>query len=227
MKHIAKNGRAFTITDLSGVLYGRLRVLRLHTAGTANTRLWLCVCSCGTEKPILGARLLSGKTKSCGCLRKDMMTTHGLYDHASYNSWHAMMARCYTPSTEGYYRYGGRGIKVCDRWKDVRNFVADMGYRTKGCIIDRKDNDGNYTPENCKWSTPTEQANNRTTSVKIKYKGVTDSVRGWAERTGLSTHIIYRRRKAGLPIEDVLSQVTRRSQVVVSLTKPILEKGLA
>lgn len=126
-----------------------------------------CRCECGTERVVLSQSLRTGNTKSCGCLKAEARSalTHGRSRDRgpTYRSWLSMTARCTSRANKRWPRYGGRGIKVCARWSGVDgfvNFAADMGERPVGKSIDRKDNDGNYEPSNCRWSTPAEQNRN-------------------------------------------------------------------
>lgn len=121
-----------------------------------------CVCNCGTTKVIAYANLQNGDIKSCGCYRKDLLKTKTLIKHPLYRTWDGMMQRCTNPKTQGYKNYGGRGIKVCERWMKSKNFIEDM-YPTwqKGLTLDRIDNDGNYELDNCRWATRLEQASNK------------------------------------------------------------------
>jgi hypothetical protein len=157
--------------DLSGQRFGRLTVLRRHVK-VRRGWYWLCRCDCGAEKAILRANLTGGsRTTSCGCLVKDILQKrnhkHGLARRGSvsseYHIWQGMLQRCFDEGNPAYSEYGGRGITVCERWvKSVECFIEDMGPRPgKEYSLDRKDNDGNYEPGNCKWSTRVEQANNR------------------------------------------------------------------
>ena len=138
---------------------------------------WTCKCICGTQKVIQGSLLLNGGTKSCGCLHKErtsaVKTTHGLRKSNLYPVWRSMKSRCYNPSNERYPDYGGRGIIFCDEWLDFQLFhswALANGYK-KGLSIERKDNDGNYCPVNCKWATSTEQNNNRRDNIQVLYQG--------------------------------------------------------
>ena len=174
--------------------YGRLTVIGepfLKPVGTKGRKATHveCRCSCGVVKAYALVNLKRGVTQSCGCLMRERSsecnTKHG---HArvakksrEYSSWRSMINRCTNPKSIDYPRYGGRGIKVCDRWLKFENFLEDMGRRPEGMTIDRKNVDGDYVHDNCYWATQKEQSNNRRSNRFITAFGKTQTLAQWAE----------------------------------------------
>lgn len=155
----------------------------------------LCRCKCGTERRVVTRDLRNGKSRGCGCTRmpkfraaqKAVATTHGKSHTArEYTIWIDMRRRCHQPQRPDYHRYGGRGIVVCERWRnDFAAFYADMGQRPDGCSLERRDNDGPYSPENCFWASKKVQDNNKRTSVRYAIFGEKLTLPEAAERYGI------------------------------------------
>lgn len=168
--------------DLIGNQYGRLLVVERKGSDEHRNAIWKCICSCqdANEVMVTTNQLRSGNTKSCGCLSKEtarnLLQTHGLRYHPLYQVWRNMLARCNNPKASKYSQYGGRGIKVCDRWlSSIENFIEDVseGYE-KGLELDRINNDGDYEPDNVRWVTHQQNNMNKRSrkNTSSKYKGV-------------------------------------------------------
>ena len=208
------------LNDLLGQRFGKLTVIARAENNKHNSAMWLCKCDCGTEKIIQGDCLLKGHTKSCGCLRASLLPIlglkHGLGKTRLHSIWLDMRRRCYKKNRKAYKDYGGRGITICDEWKDdflsFYNWSINNGYEDN-LTIDRIDVNSNYEPSNCRWITKREQCKNTRANINITYNNQTKTLSEWAEILKINYNTLHSRIKVlKYPVEK-------------AFTKPVQECG--
>lgn len=205
--------------NLIGLKFSKLTVLGLYSCERDGVdrfkRYWLCQCDCGNTKVVSGHSLKGGTTKSCGCLNNDYhkkRIIHGITKHPLYLVWYNIIDRCTNPESKDYHNYGGRGITVCEEWKDVTNFynwAISHGWR-KGLKTDRKENNGNYEPSNCHFVTPWLNSLNRRDTVYVNYKGKRITAAELAKNSNISVQTFKSRLKKGWDIEKALTERPRK-----------------
>lgn len=171
-----------------GDVFGQLRVVATGRKKSDGRSIAVCKCSCGSDdRQIRFDALTSGRTVSCGCIHKERTSTHKMSKHRHYKRWWGMIDRCSNKKNPSYAHYGGRGIKVCERWLDINNYIADLpdGY-FEGAEIDRIDNNGDYEPGNVRWATTSENCDNRRTRHSIEFMGQAKSITAWAKDIGIN-----------------------------------------
>lgn len=192
----------------AGDKFGRWTVVVAESSNKNNQYMAIMQCECGVEKEVSISNVVLGKSKSCGCLAKeetgDRARTHGMSKTREYATWNRMWSRCTNPIVERYPIYGGRGIRVCNRWKNFENFFEDMGFiPSKLHSIGRINNDGNYEPSNCRWETPKQQRENKSSNRFITRNGESKTVSQWSDETGIPYSRLYQRFRLGLSIDDI------------------------
>lgn len=201
--------------------FGRLTAIEPATSLNGKTR-WRCVCDCGNEKVIRASDLRSGRINSCGCLRREVTSmrarNHGLSTDAYgnkprlYRIWKQMRQRCLNPNDTAYPRYGGRGVTICPEWSDYKSFhdwAVANGYEDR-LSIDRRDNDGDYNPTNCRWADNYQQGRNKRNNLCVTHQEETRTVAEWADILGIPMRTLKSRLRLGWSVEDALSTPTRR-----------------
>jgi hypothetical protein len=200
-----------------GRKYGRLTIIELSGMDINGNKYFRCRCDCGNEKEVSYRNMHTGHTKSCGCYMLEARRSaksHGMTHEKLYGVWKAMIERCTKKGFKAYDRYGGRGITVCDEWMDLNAFVnwaKENGYREK-LEIDRIDNDGNYEPDNCKWSTKEQQSRNRSTNISITIDGETKILKDWAEHFGVCYSTVQYRLYRGVGVLDLFKPVKKSKE---------------
>ena len=199
--------------DLTGKEFGSLTVIRIAVDEPGKKKKWLCRCSCGNECVVSASNLVSGHSKQCPqCGYKAMakkVTSHGMTGTKLYGVWNTMKNRCSNPSVKSYRDYGGRGIKVCDEWLNADTFfkwAKATGYKD-GMEIDRIDNNGDYTPKNCRWVTRTENANNKSINKVIEHEGMTKTLADWARYYGVNYKNLSRLLIRGYTMDEAIERL--------------------
>lgn len=184
--------------ELIGQVFGKLTVTKfigVKSIGLSNQKksLWEAICECGNITIVIGGRLTNGTTKSCGCYKKTHNTSHGMSYNKFYKLYNSMIARINNPTALSYENYGGRGVII--EWKTFEEFKDDMyesylehqvNFGAKNTTLERVDNDGNYSKENCKWATRAEQGRNRRSNVLITFNGKTQCLQDWADEMDIN-----------------------------------------
>jgi hypothetical protein len=197
-----------------GQVYHSLTVIALR--GRRNGRVyWTVRCKCGIEFPVFGGALSTGRTKSCGCLFN--LSHRGIRPVSPrkprdplYGVWGSIVSRCTLKTNKVYHRYGGRGITICDRWRNsFKDFCHDMGPRPEGSSIDRINNDGNYEPSNCRWASIVQQNSNTRKNVLVEFNGRTLTLSQWSRETGISKEALSYRFHKGWSAREMLTKPTK------------------
>lgn len=192
----------------SGETFTRWTVITPYPIEGTKAKAALCLCECGTVKLVVRLRMRTGKSKSCGCLRRELASkreaTHRLGGSKVYKVWNRMVSRCHNLGDPKFKNYGARGIHVCDRWRNsVEQFYADVGDSPfEGASLDRIDNDKGYSPTNVKWSTPSEQARNKTTTTYVTFEGKEIKFVELCESTGIGYRTAKSRLALGWSVDD-------------------------
>jgi len=182
--------------NITGEKFGRLTPLEAVGKNKRDASLWRCLCDCNTERILTLSCLISGNTRSCGCLHQELRIVHNLIKHPLYKTWDNMMRRCYDLKCTSYPDYGGRiiPITVCPQWHDIKNFVRDVEpLRIPGLTMHRKDNNKNYEPGNIEYATWEIQNNNRRNTVFQTFNGKTQTLSQWSREIGVEYSALWHR----------------------------------
>ncbi len=179
--------------NLTGQVFYKLTVIDKAGKDKRGNIRWNCICSCGKKTIVLANNLRCGNSKSCGCFIKEISTTHGMTKTPEHRSWKSMKGRCLNKKNPSYDWYGAKGITICNSWLMFENFFSDMGHRPENTSLDRIDSYGNYEPNNCRWTTKTQQARNRIPQKKSisGLNGVSKHKNSWYSRITVNKKQIY------------------------------------
>ena len=217
-----KGGDYMGRINLVGMKYGRLAVIsaaedQVSASGRHRT-MWECLCDCGNRVVVRGTCLTQGVTKSCGCFQREGISKraskHGGFGSRLYAIWISMRQRCYNPNNNAYHNYGGRGISICAEWDDFaafREWAYSTGYKENAprgtFTIDRIDVDGDYSPNNCRWSNMKVQSNNKRETLYLEYNHERRPLSEWASIIGVDYTTIWKRYRNGLSADEILKPV--------------------
>lgn len=207
------------IIDLTGQAFGQWTVLKLAPRGAwkHGEKYWVVKCSCGLQKAVSSSTLRRGKSTQCkNCRGRVHGHCRRLQKSKEYISWRSMKQRCYDINYKRYDDYGGRGIGVCDRWKDsFENFLADMGLCPDGLTLERKENGQSYEPSNCIWATRQEQSENKRNNIYIRWSGAVGTAAQWSRKLGIHKTTIAKRAQSGWPLSEPMPN-TRDDKCVLA-----------
>lgn len=209
----------YNFDDLTGRKFGRIIIL-----GFAGNRMWFCKCDCGKITKVFAGSLKDGTTNSCGCFMRERAREANIeHGHTinkrrtpTHKTWQGMLERCNNPNSIRFYDYGGRGIKVCERWLKFENFLEDMGERPKNTTIERKENNKGYYKENCRWATVKEQCNNRRSNHFLTFNEKTQTMAQWADEIEISSNTICMRLRSGWSVEKALTTPVKTTKMIKS-----------
>ena len=204
------------IIDIKGQKFNRLYVQEYVGKNKRHNAMWRCICDCGNEIVAVSSDIRTGHTKSCGCYHIDKITKHGLRYSKLQGVHSSMIGRCHTPTNHSYVIYGGRGISVCDEWKDkdlglvkFHEWAINNGYE-EGLTLDRIDNNGNYSPENCRWVDYKVQNNNTRKTTRITINGIERTLSEWSDISGVHKNTILYRLSVGVEGDDLLRDANKK-----------------
>lgn len=213
--------------DMKNKRFGRLLLLEYKESDKRGQALWYARCDCGASCVVVARRVKDGSVVSCGCFHRQrsaetarkLFTKHGGFGTPEWLAWKNMHTRCSNPAYASFHRYGGRGIKVDPRWASFDQFLSDMGPRPSPAhSIDRIDNDGPYSPENCRWATRGEQASNRRTNRMLVFGGKQTTLSDLARQSGISVQLLSYRLRAGWTLEKAITAPRPRDRSPSAMT---------
>lgn len=222
------------IKDLTGQKFGKLTVLGISGRNKYNALIWMCKCDCGNYADVLSRSLITGHTKSCGCIKgykqvkhNTEIKYHGGSNIRLYHVWVDMKQRCINPNKSNYVWYGAKGISVCDEWKDFEKFkewAYENGYDDKApvgyCTLDRIDNDKDYEPQNCRWVSMAEQNRNKSYHRYVEYHGEKYTVTQLADKVGMNKDTLVYRLNANWSVEDAVNKPIKRKNCGCRMVEP-------